>query len=1058
MATIWNLQYFYINLFLFIECSYKPALMKNIFILIVLILLGANCGAQVFSAPVGIATVVTPGEYNLTPASMCGGGHKGAVWCTTTIDFSVSFVLTYQASFDQAVGIGADGIAVVFGQNITPTSINFTDAYLGYYNVIGGPSDPDFNNSIGVEFDIYDNTYLTYFDDIPGTDHTAVCLNAVPTTPVTGPIAISPSTTNIKDGAFHDYKITWCPLTHTLQVFYNDTLRLNSVYDYASVFTSPTTVHWGFSGGTGAACSNQIIKNISLVTGTFCAPPPPCQVNSLIINTGYDPVTGLAIVAGANGATPVPDPKWALTSVATGVAAAITGTPIPGLMEVVPGNKADIIQPLGGYWATNPLGNPGGWISCLNSNVYYDCLCDTPYYMTLGRTFKMCNNDSIKLELNIANDNYISATDIDGIPLPFFQTTPPLTTYFSTFANFTQTVYLTAGTHTIHFKINNWNLLPGAIPDNPTGLDVYGTVSSSTGIATLLSETDTMCTCGTVVITCDSLSMPDSVKLCKNSTYTIPVVLYGTNPALSFLWSPATGLSSSTILNPLLTANASGWYHLTVNSITSGNLIVNGDFSSGNTGFTSPDYTYLATIPISNEYTITTDIFLADPGLTFHFYDHTSPPTGNFLAINGGNPAANTRAWQETVPVTAGTSYQFNAWYAYWTYDPTGLSNPNLYVEITPTGSGTTSIDTFAHLTSSLVWMPESYLWTAPVGATGAIIRIIDQNSAYFYNDFCLDDISFKPLCIAKDSIYVLVAPPDTTFKSVDTSICSTEGSMSLHAPSGISWLWSLGNTTQDISVNLSGTYWVNIIRGCDSMLSDTFHVAINPVPVVKLRSDTSVCDGIQVVLGSPEPHGVAYNWSTGSTDSSIKVSVSGTYILRVTDQGCTRSDSMKLTTISKPAPIFLGPDTVLCKGEEITISTNTNNTVWSNGETGKSIIISISGVYYAVITNQCGITSDTLHVDVEPCDLWFPTAFSPNGDNLNDYARVVGDLKMIRNFSLSIYNRWGERVFHTTDIYAGWDGEYKGVKQDLGTFFYMINYTLQGKSHLLKGDLTLIR
>jgi gliding motility-associated-like protein len=166
----------------------------------------------------------------------------------------------------------------------------------------------------------------------------------------------------------------------------------------------------------------------------------------------------------------------------------------------------------------------------------------------------------------------------------------------------------------------------------------------------------------------------------------------------------------------------------------------------------------------------------------------------------------------------------------------------------------------------------------------------------------------------------------------------------------------------------------------------------------------------------------------------------------------------MTLTTIPKPEPVFLGPDTVLCKGEEITLTTNDAYTIWSNGQNGKSMLVTSAGLYYATVSNQCGIATDSVNVDIEPCDLWFPTAFTPNGDNLNDYARVVGDLKMIRNFSLSIYNRWGERVFHTTDVYAGWDGEYNGAKQGLGTFFYMINYTLQGKSHLLKGDLTLIR
>jgi len=1021
--------------------------MKNLYLLIALICMGCKVSGQVFSAPVGIATVVTPGEYNLTPASMCGGGHKGAFWCTTTIDFSVSFVLTFQASFDQAVPPGADGMAVVFGQYITPASVNSTDAYLGYYNIIGGPADPDFNNSFGVEFDIFDNSFNPYFDDIPGTDHTAICLNALPTTPVTGPIAISPSTTNVKDGAFHDYKITWCPLTHTLQVFYNDTLRLSSVYDYASVFTTPTAVGWGFSGGTGAACSNQLIKNINLVTGSFCAPPLPCQVNSLVINTGYDPVSGLAVTGGANGATPVPDPKWKLSAVTPGVASAIAATSLTGLVEVLPGNQADVItQAVGWLTPSSPL---SGWISCLNSNYYYtDGTGVTAYNMTLGRPFKLCSSDSITIDCYIANDNYITSSDMDGVPLLISQPPSILASNYSMYTHFTQTVYLSAGAHTLNITASNFNVSYPAI--NPTGLTIYGTVSSTTGTSSILSETDSTCTCPVVVTTCDSLSMPDSIALCKNATYTIPASLSGTNSVLSMLWTPSSGLSSSTVLNPVVTANSSGWYALTVQSITNDNLVVNGDFSAGNTGFSST-YPYVSgpgSLVPAGVYAITTNPHMEHPGAA-SFADHTSG-TGNMMAINGASSPID--VWCETLPVTPNTWYDFSSWFANWSSD-TATNLPIIQFKI----NGTLIGPAFSFPHADGVWTQFFTTWYSG-SSTSAGICINDQQTAASGNDFAIDDISFQPVCTATDSIYILVKAPDSLYESNDTSICSTEGSMLLVAPDGNSWLWSLGSSTQGIAVNLSGTYWVNISRGCDSFLSDTFHVAINPVPVVTLRTDTSVCQGIQIILGSPEPAGVSYSWSNGSTDSSISVSAAGTYLLKVTDQGCTGSGSMILTTIPKPDPVFLGPDTVLCKGEEITLTTNDAYTFWSNGQNGKSIVVTSAGLYYATVSNQCGITSDSINVAIEPCDLWFPSAFTPNGDNLNDYARVVGDLKMIRNFSLSIYNRWGERVFHTTDIYSGWDGEYNGVKQGLGTFFYMINYTLQGKSHLLKGDLSLIR
>jgi len=62
--------------------------------------------------------------------------------------------------------------------------------------------------------------------------------------------------------------------------------------------------------------------------------------------------------------------------------------------------------------------------------------------------------------------------------------------------------------------------------------------------------------------------------------------------------------------------------------------------------------------------------------------------------------------------------------------------------------------------------------------------------------------------------------------------------------------------------------------------------------------------------------------------------------------------------------------------------------------------------------SNTCGSTSDTINVAFELCDIWFPSAFTPNDDGLNDIIRAVGNLQRYKDFSLSIYNRWGSVFF----------------------------------------------
>ena len=90
--------------------------------------------------------------------------------------------------------------------------------------------------------------------------------------------------------------------------------------------------------------------------------------------------------------------------------------------------------------------------------------------------------------------------------------------------------------------------------------------------------------------------------------------------------------------------------------------------------------------------------------------------------------------------------------------------------------------------------------------------------------------------------------------------------------------------------------------------------------------------------------------------------------------------------------------------------------------------------------------------------DYLMPSAFTPNGDGLND-CYGVKYWGVVENIEFSIYNRWGERVFFSKDPSACWDGTYKGVRQDAGVFVYMIRANTSCTENLFrKGTFVLIR
>jgi gliding motility-associated-like protein len=113
------------------------------------------------------------------------------------------------------------------------------------------------------------------------------------------------------------------------------------------------------------------------------------------------------------------------------------------------------------------------------------------------------------------------------------------------------------------------------------------------------------------------------------------------------------------------------------------------------------------------------------------------------------------------------------------------------------------------------------------------------------------------------------------------------------------------------------------------------------------------------------------------------------------------------------------------------------------------------------IITSAGGCT-DTIISDVTPEEtlttpVAIPTGFSPNGDGTNDVLHVLGG--PFKEVDFSIYNEWGNLIYHTNDPDGGWDGTYKGMLQPGGVYIYTATgTTIAGRFVKLSGNVTLIR
>jgi len=113
-----------------------------------------------------------------------------------------------------------------------------------------------------------------------------------------------------------------------------------------------------------------------------------------------------------------------------------------------------------------------------------------------------------------------------------------------------------------------------------------------------------------------------------------------------------------------------------------------------------------------------------------------------------------------------------------------------------------------------------------------------------------------------------------------------------------------------------------------------------------------------------------------------------------------------------------------------------------------------------ATAPQTCTASADVIiPVDFSCIGIYFPSAFTPNGDGLNDSFGPLGSLAALSNYSFTIYNRWGEKVFSSTDPFKKWNGYMKGSKPSSNVFVWQAEFSLPGQlKELRKGTVTLIR
>lgn len=307
--------------------------------------------------------------------------------------------------------------------------------------------------------------------------------------------------------------------------------------------------------------------------------------------------------------------------------------------------------------------------------------------------------------------------------------------------------------------------------------------------------------------------------------------------------------------------------------------------------------------------------------------------------------------------------------------------------------------------------------------------------------------------CFSYDSVDVTVFALPSIQIGPDTSICSGDSlTITAIGDTGI-LLWNNGDTTSSINVypSVTTTYAATLYAGT-CFNSDTIQIIVNPKPSIELGPDTSTCSPaiIQAQSGF-----ASYLWSNNSTDSSITVTLSGTYSLTVTNQfNCSHNDSIVLDMLPSPQ-VDLGQDQTISGLQTIIIGTSPNyeSYIWNTGSTQNFIVVIGSSLgegtfpYWLTAYNLNGCSaSDSILItvlgDIGVHEKTMASLFNIYPNPTQDYLYISFPENTEKPLGIIIFSSIGKKVIEIDETFL-----YKSVnKIDVsqlprGSYFIQVNF-----------------
>jgi len=320
--------------------------------------------------------------------------------------------------------------------------------------------------------------------------------------------------------------------------------------------------------------------------------------------------------------------------------------------------------------------------------------------------------------------------------------------------------------------------------------------------------------------------------------------------------------------------------------------------------------------------------------------------------------------------------------------------------------------------------------------------------------------------CSFNDEITVTYGIIPDDLLGMDRILCEEDVlDFNLAVPNASRYEWIDGQQSANYTISSEGTYGVRVsVDRCTG--GDTINVTYNPLPRFDLGSDTSLCEGETLAL-QVEVLADSYQWQDGTNTASYQVTLPGAYSATATLDGCSFTDQL-VVDYQASRSFSLGPDTTICEEDPfmLSIDQRADRIEWQDGSTGRTYTVAQAGIYGVVVQDGACTFSDSIRIETRECfrfQVYAPTAFSPNGDGVNDEFLIgIPPNMQVLSYEMNVFDRWGNRIFTSENINEGWNGLTEGEDLPVGVYIYSIRIRYRDDyredEEIFSGDVLLIK